>query len=94
MNSKYRKFEPANRALASSVRSLNWNLSRLTGYVEVALARALVFICYGIAFSMLPAFALAAVVKSSGYVVRRNPKTYRDHPLDDGTARYDDVWGG
>ena len=23
----------------------------------------------------------------------RQPKTYRDHPLSDGTARYDDVWG-
>ncbi|NNC38171.1 MAG: hypothetical protein EX271_00435 [Acidimicrobiales bacterium] len=22
------------------------------------------------------------------------PMTYRDYPLEDGTARYDDVWGG
>lgn len=94
MTASYRKSKPIVRAFASSEPSLNRHLSRLTSYVEVALARALVFICYGIAFSMLPAFALAAVVKSSGYVVRRNPKTYRDHPLDDGTARYDDVWGG
>lgn len=24
----------------------------------------------------------------------RHATTYRDHPLNDGTARYDDVWGG
>lgn len=23
----------------------------------------------------------------------KRPKTYRDYPIEDGTARYDDVWG-
>ena len=33
---------------------------------------------------------------ATGYTFRRAARagTYRDHPVADGTARYDDVWGG
>lgn len=36
-------------------------------------------------------FRTASKLSASSF---RPVKTYRDYPLDDGTARYDDVWGG
>ena len=74
--------------------ALGRQLADLAEFVETIGARVLVYVSYGLAISLVPAFAVSAVLKSSSYVVRKNPKTYRDHPLDDGTARYDDVWGG
>lgn len=38
--------------------------------------------------------ALGVAVTSWTFFAARRPKTYRDYPENDGTARYDDVWGG
>lgn len=40
------------------------------------------------------AVALGIVITSTTFYTARRSKTYRDQPLRDGTARYDDVWGG
>lgn len=90
MKLSHRESERSSGVKSSLVQQLNRGIV----YAETVIARALVFISYAVSFSIVPAFAVAVVFKSSGYTVRRNPKTYRDHPLDDGTARYDDVWGG
>ena len=37
--------------------------------------------------------ALGIVATGWTFTHVNNVKTYRDHPLTDGTARYDDVWG-
>lgn len=73
---------------------LDSRLEFFVGRLELLAAKLVLFLGYALAITMVPAFALLAVFKTAGYAVRRNPKTYRDHPLDDGTARYDDVWGG
>ena len=39
---------------------------------------------------LLGIFATAGVFRSAG----QSPKTYRDYPRSDGSARYDDIWGG
>ncbi len=39
-------------------------------------------------------FALGALTTGLKFRSVRVVKTYRDYPLKDGTARYDDVWGG
>lgn len=37
--------------------------------------------------------AMGTLITSYSFRSARGVKTYRDHPLKDGTARYDDVWG-
>ena len=37
--------------------------------------------------------ALATLFTGYSFRAARAVKTYRDHPEQDGTARYDDVWG-
>ena len=39
-------------------------------------------------------FALGALITGLKFRSASVVKTYRDYPLKDGTARYDDVWGG
>ena len=39
-------------------------------------------------------FALGALFTGLKFRSAKVVKTYRDYPLEDGTARYDDVWGG
>lgn len=38
-------------------------------------------------------FALGFAVTGLTFHKASNAVTYRDHPISDGTARYDDVWG-
>jgi len=38
--------------------------------------------------------ALGTVVTGVAFRGAEQQSTYRDHPASDGTARYDDVWGG
>lgn len=38
--------------------------------------------------------ALGALVTGATFYSARRKRIYRDYPVKDGTARYDDVWGG
>ena len=42
---------------------------------------------------LLGVFLTALTFRSATRSGKTSPATYRDHPLEDGTARYDDVWG-
>lgn len=51
---------------------------------------------YGIMVTghILVLLGVVATVMVFKTAAKRQVRTYRDYPRDDGTARYDDVWGG
>ena len=88
-----RELAPARRFQVMTILSLMWTTIFCMG--------ASAWFYYGelIVFHML--LAAGTLVTGATFETARNPTpapaqraTYRDHPASDGTARYDDVWGG
>ena len=86
-----RALPPAQRLQAMIILSVMWSTifclstTAWVWYGEVVVGHMLVIL--GIAITAMT-FRVASE-KNQGSIA-----TYRDHPQDDGTARYDDVWGG
>jgi hypothetical protein len=79
-----RNLPPAQRFQAMVVLSLMWT--------AIFCAGAGAWIWYGELVAAHVLIALGTVI--TGYTFRNADKagSYRDHPANDGTARYDDVW--
>jgi len=46
-----------------------------------------------IVFHVLMCVGIALTGMTFGVAAKTAPRTYRDYPMPDGSARYDDVWG-
>ena len=81
------KLPPAQRFQVMTIMSVMWTtifcarLSAWAIYGQLVIGHMLV---------LLGALITGLVFREA----RRNRLTYRDYPRRDGTARYDDVWGG
>lgn len=82
-----KKLPPAQRFQAMVMLSIMWT--------TIFCAGAGAWLWYGelIVLHVLVAFGFLATGLTF-HRARSSVATYRDHPLKDGTARYDDVWGG
>ena len=86
-----RALPPAQRLQAMIILSVMWStIFCLTSanwffYGELVVGHVLVIL--GIAIT-------AMTFRAASSRKQRSVAGYRDHPLNDGTSRYDDVWGG
>lgn len=80
------KMPPIQRFQIMTVLSIMWTTIFCTSIGAWFLYGELVV---GHVLALLGIFVTAGVFRSTD----RHPKTYRDFPRKDGTARYDDVWG-
>ena len=86
-----RTLPPAQRLQAMIILSVMWSTifclstTAWVWYGELVVGHTLVIL--GIAVTAMTFRAAAG--KKQGSIA-----TYRDHPREDGTSRYDDVWGG
>jgi len=84
--SPLRHLRPAQRFQAMAVLGFMWSTIFCFG--------AGAWLYYGelVVFHLLIAFG-TLVTGLTFRSASQQPKTYRDYPAEDGTARYDDVWG-
>lgn len=81
-----RTLPPAQRFQVMVYLSLMWT--------AIFCASAGAWTWYGHLMAAHVLFALGFLVTGWTFHKARTVTTYRDHPREDGTARYDDVWGG
>lgn len=80
------KLPPVQRFQIMTYLSLMWTTIFCVGTGAWLWYGQLIFLHIGV--------ALGLVMTGWTFGTARKSGAYRDFPLDDGTARYDDVWGG
>ena len=81
-----RDLPPVQRFQVMVVLSMMWT--------AIFCAGASLWLWYGEIIGAHVLVALGILITGMTFRSAGDIKTYRDHPVRDGTARYDDVWGG
>ncbi len=80
-----RNLPPAQRFKVMATLSVMWTV------IFCAAADAWIYSGELLAAHLL--LAMGTLITGHTFHTARQVKTYRDHPAEDGTTRYDDVWG-
>ncbi|MDJ0611955.1 MAG: hypothetical protein QNJ67_23485 [Kiloniellales bacterium] len=81
-----RNLQPARRFQVMVLLSIMWT--------TIFCAATGTWLWFGELLAVHLLIALGFLVTGITFYRAQGVRTYRDHPLQDGTARYDDVWGG